>query len=394
MTFIRVVGQFAAIFGYLCLPQVWLSAWAPQAEMNLTWGFWDQTLAWTSVVLALFSTLTLTEPRVATRIILRYLHIEFALRALEAGLIYSVGIGYSPLFFQHFTPETVRLALTVYWQRVGFLFGLGLAGHVFLRRLFAPREEHRGWPERLAFILVVAFGLRSLFVLYRERERLPEDFPLVAFALNLRTYVNRSYGEEPAPTEAERAFIRQKGLADRASRPSSRVIGDARFNLITIYLEGFQNNFTAAGHSPFDGLTPHLDRFAARFTRFDNFYNAVTPTINALVSSQCGIVSQLENSELDVDRGYTRDVECLPDVLHAVGYYQVFMGGANSGFSGKRSFLVAHHFDEVWGWEDWRRSPHERDRAHVWGLHDTDLVGKAISRLHDLRARPRFTCHC
>ena len=65
----------------------------------------------------------------------------------------------------------------------------------------------------------------------------------------------------------------------------------------------------------------------------------------------------MENNALDTDRGYTRNLACLSDVLHDAGYHQEFLGGADSGFSGKRLFLKAHHVDDVWGWERWGKKP-------------------------------------
>jgi phosphoglycerol transferase MdoB-like AlkP superfamily enzyme len=132
-------------------------------------------------------------------------------------------------------------------------------------------------------------------------------------------------------------------------------------------------------------LTPNLDRFASQSLLMSSFYNAVTPTINSLVSSQCGILSKVENNSLDTDRGYTRNLSCLSDVLHDAGYHQEFLGGADSGFSGKRLFLNAHHFDEVWGWERWGKKGEYEDegRRNAWGLNDTDLMREAIARFSD-----------
>jgi len=123
-----------------------------------------------------------------------------------------------------------------------------------------------------------------------------------------------------------------------------------------------------------------------------SFYNAVTPTINALISSQCGILAQVENDALETDRGYTRNMTCLADVLHDAGYHQEFFGGADSAFSGKRLFLNAHQYDAVWGWERWGENEvyAEEGRRNAWGLNDTDLMREAIVRLPALAAHPPF----
>ena len=127
-------------------------------------------------------------------------------------------------------------------------------------------------------------------MLYRERRRAPEDFAAASLALNWRTYLEEQGGfERVSLSDAERNYLRTLGIGPgRLRRPQVPPRTPERpLNLITIYLEGFQANFTQAGHSPFPGLTPNLDRFAARSLFMSSFYNAVTPTINALISSQC-----------------------------------------------------------------------------------------------------------
>jgi len=62
------------------------------------------------------------------------------------------------------------------------------------------------------------------------------------------------------------------------------------------------------------------------------------------------------------------------------------MGGANAGFSGKRAFLEAHHYDEVWGWERWGQQQRAPASRNEWGLHDTDLLDAALRKVTALDA--------
>jgi phosphoglycerol transferase MdoB-like AlkP superfamily enzyme len=101
-------------------------------------------------------------------------------------------------------------------------------------------------------------------------------------------------------------------------------------------------------------------------------------------------LTELENTDLEADRGVTRNIECLPDILHSAGYHQVFLGGADSRFSGKRNFLDAHGVDEVWGWERWSQLPRYAQRPNTWGLDDDDLVREAQAMLPALRKRGPF----
>jgi sulfatase-like protein len=395
-----VFWQPLAVYAYLCIPRAILVWRVPASELQLTHGFFDQTLAYVGVLLGLYHFLRLGGPPTArnlqTRAFIIWLHIDFLLRCGEVALMYQFDIGYSSLFFYHLQWQSVQLAFSQYWELIAAALLMVAAADWVLRSLLSDeRWSSKAISARVAVALVVLFGVRSGYVLHREWRRLPEDFASASLAVNWRTYLEEQDGfarVDLSPKES--AYLRTLGIGLRRLRAGARPsLPPAQpLNLLTIYLEGFQANFTQAGHGPFDGLTPNLDRFASRSLVMGSFYNAVTPTINALVSSQCGILSQVENDALDMDRGYTRNLSCLPDVLHEAGYHQIFLGGADSGFSGKRLFLRAHHFDEVWGWEQWHENEVYADegRRNAWGLNDTDLMREAILKLPSLVEHPPF----
>ncbi len=393
------VLQPLVVYAYLCAPRVLLVLRVPSSELQLNRGFFDQTLAYVSLFLGVYHLVRLASPRaraILVRILIVWLHVDFLVRCGEAALMYQFDIGYSSLFFYHLQSESIRLALSQYW--LIFLLALVvIAGADWvLRRILLPEP----WPVRASMApvltaIMLLVGVRGAFVLTRERRRVQEDFAMAALVMNWRTYLEQQHRFATVSiSPAEQSYLRTIGIGDgRMSRtPVVPVPPRRRLNLITIYLEGFQANFTEAGNGPFPGLTPNLDRFASQSLFMGSFYNAVTPTINALISSQCGILAQVENNSLDVDRGYTRNLDCLGDVLHRAGYHQEFFGGANSGFSGKRLFLTSHHTDEVWGWERWGKNPQyaEEARRNAWGLNDTDLMREAVNHLPELAAQSPF----
>jgi arylsulfatase A-like enzyme len=392
--------QPLAVYAYLCLPRTMLVLRVRSTELQLTHGFFDQTLAYVSVLIALYHVFRIFDPpawrRALVRVLIIWLHIDFLLRCGEAALMYQFDIGYSSLFFYHLQWQSVRLAFSQHWTLIlAALWVIAAADWVF--RVLLPAEP---WPAsrrpaRAAAVLLLLVGARGAFVLHREWRRAPEDFAAASLALNWRTYLDEQSGfARVSLTPAEQNYLRTLGIGlGRLRRPAVHPrIPNPPLNLITIYLEGFQANFTQAVHGPFAGLTPNIDRFAAQSIFMSRFYNAVTPTINALISSQCGILAQVENDALETDRGYTRNLRCLPDLLHEAGYHQEFFGGADSGFAGKRLFLNAHHFDAVWGWERWGQNEvyAEEGRRNAWGLNDTDLMREAMLRLPDLAAHPPF----
>ena len=388
--FAHLILTAAALYAYLCLPRAVLYVIAPSSELQLTRGFIDLTLAYTGVLIGIYALAAAygsSWMRAAMRI---WWHVEFVLRSVEAVLLYRFGIGYSPLVLYHVDRVSLCLALAQGWPGALAITATVASVDWMFRRLPPPAAGHRSqWPARVAVAFLLVFGVRSVFVLYRERRRLPQEFATASLAENWVRYARTDRGAERLSlTAAEHARLDTIGIRfNTHARLITRPLHTR--NLITIYLEGFQANFTqAGGNLSYPGLTPNLDRFASTSHFYGRFYNAVTPTINSLVSSQCGILSQVENDELDVDRGYTRNLSCLSDILHDAGYHQVFLGGADSGFSGKGLFLDAHRYDEVWGWERWNHTAAYGRNA--WGLQDTDLMREAAARLPELRANGPF----
>jgi phosphoglycerol transferase MdoB-like AlkP superfamily enzyme len=394
-----LLWQPLVLYCYLCAPRTLLVWRAPSTELQLTRGFLDQTLAYVGVLLAIFHLIAFVKsPRLRSllvRIFLAWIQIDFLIRCGEAALMYQFDIGYSSLFFYHLQWESARLALSQYWRPLLAAAASVVVMDRLFRRLFVIEPPPASARTRVAAVLLILFGVRCTFVLVRERRRAREDFAAASLVLNWQTYFDQQKSLDRVHlTDAERAYVRTYRIGlRRMMRPPIRTYApERRLNLITIYLEGFQANFSQSGRGPFPGLTPNLDQFAVRSVFMSSFYNAVTPTINALVSSECGILAQVENESLITDRGYTRNITCLSDVLHDAGYHQEFFGGADSGFSGKRLFLTAHHFDQVWGWEEWRHEPTyaDQNRRNAWGLNDTDLVREVIDRLPSLTGRAPF----
>jgi hypothetical protein len=108
------VWQPLAVYAYLCLPRAALVLRVRSTELQLTHGFFDQTLAYVGVLIALYHFCRVLGPpalrRALVRLLIIWLHIDFLLRCGEAALMYQFDIGYSSLFFYNLQWESVRLA--------------------------------------------------------------------------------------------------------------------------------------------------------------------------------------------------------------------------------------------------------------------------------------------
>ncbi|MHA7188917.1 sulfatase-like hydrolase/transferase [Arthrobacter sp. MDT2-16] len=118
-------------------------------------------------------------------------------------------------------------------------------------------------------------------------------------------------------------------------------------------------------------------------------------TMAGLTATQCGVPLKGTGSsssgdttdELDGETDtYLGGATCLGDVLETHGYTSVFLGGANSSFAGKDTFLRSHGYSQVKGLSEWRAAGEaEENFRSDWGLSDERLLAHAkdeIDRLH------------
>lgn len=159
-------------------------------------------------------------------------------------------------------------------------------------------------------------------------------------------------------------------------------------NLIIIYVESLEKSYQNAdifGRN----LLETLD--AIQGVSFEAFSQAPGTgwTIAGLTATQCGVplknVSLYNgNDQGENIKSFLPSAVCLGDILHRAGYYNVYMGGASSHFSGKGKFFQDHHYDEVLGREELMNALNVTD-TNYWGLYDDDLlfaVKQKISTLH------------
>ena len=162
----------------------------------------------------------------------------------------------------------------------------------------------------------------------------------------------------------------------------------ARKNLVLVYVESLETAYTRPELFERDLLAPLTAQGPASFHAYQQMPGTGF-TIAAVVSTQCGVplhtLGLLDaNQQGERVEAFLPNAVCLGDILAAQGYRNVFMGGASLDFSGKGRFLRAHHYDELYGREEWMRDGIPGSRISGWGLHDDDLFDRAKAKLREL----------
>jgi phosphoglycerol transferase len=176
-------------------------------------------------------------------------------------------------------------------------------------------------------------------------------------------------------------YIRPEAVSVIAKKPK---------NLVLIYVESLEQGYSARATFGRDLLAPLTSLDGASFPSYQQVPGTGW-TIAAIVATQCGVplarVTLLDgNSQGQAISSFLQSATCLPDLLAARGYRNVFMGGASTNFAGKDKFLSQHHYHEVYGREEWLKSGVRAADMNGWGLYDGDLFSRAKTKLRELSA--------
>lgn len=155
-------------------------------------------------------------------------------------------------------------------------------------------------------------------------------------------------------------------------------------NLVMIYLEGLEQ-----GYFDVSGLMPNLSRWREQTIRFSNVYQE-TPgsTMVGIVATQCGWPIFRARKPSDEDAAsFLGGLRCLGDELRDAGYVNVYMGGADNRFTGKKLFFTTHGFETVLGGPELENRLADPDYQNYWGLHDDSLLELAWTEFERLSRR-------
>ncbi len=82
---------------------------------------------------------------------------------------------------------------------------------------------------------------------------------------------------------------------------------------------------------------------------------------------------------------FLKNAICLGDVLRKDGYYQVFMQGTSTDFSGIRNFYKTHKFNEIYGRKELKKRLKDKSYINEWGgLYDDSLLPMAYKKFIEL----------
>lgn len=243
------------------------------------------------------------------------------------------------------------------------------------RRLPAMPPDSRGrdrWrvPQRIATVSSIA-ALAWLFHAQRHHDLLQADYhqaPLTAFSRTLYDASKNGLFDHwlPIPRQTKEPLENASGYPLEKSTVYTNALPfhatdavDTPPNVIVLFLEGTSTRLIGAYGGTHAGLTPAMDRLAARSMRVTHYYNHTAATYRGL---QGQLVSgypaaggdddhELWESEQSRQRLSTIRYRSLPMMLRENGYHTYFMSPHHDSV-GLNTMLRALGFDKVYSFED------------------------------------------
>lgn len=153
-------------------------------------------------------------------------------------------------------------------------------------------------------------------------------------------------------------------------------------NLIWIYVESLEDFRVSREKNPV---------LYSIKTEVINFHNLPGTgwTIGGIVSSQCGIplmpFGLFSGNGFGDAPSFLRNATCLGDVLKKNKYQTTFIGGADTKFAGKESFLKNHGFEKIIGKKEIESNSDIRNPKNWWGYADNDILNLTFDEIQRLK---------
>lgn len=239
------------------------------------------------------------------------------------------------------------------------------------------------WPVNLTlFVLLLDYFASKI------NKKIPLKFSYIILIIGLAFFAYEyhisSYArffQKPEKDYFQLNYVDANNAAFHANQPKS---------LVLIYVESLENTYANAEIFDRD-LLKQLNALKKHHLSFEQFkqVSGTGWTIGGIVSTQCAIplksLTILGNNRVgETVSHFLPKVKCLGDILAELGYKNVFMEGSSLFPGGKDKFFASHHYDEIYGKEDWLRKGYQESDMNSWGLPDDELFLQAKYKLSQL----------
>ena len=318
------------------------------------------------------------------------LFVFFMIRYVDVGLKKTFQISFSPIVFRSTSFDSMLIAFNLFkieFLAICLIAVIGSISVYFIMDLGFQKSK----TSIFTIVLFLILATRSAYILYNERYYAFENIPSYLLAKELIEFQDSQKQILIKLSDFEIRNLNKIGIDPQLPDLSILKNYVQKRNLVILYLESFNTNYTKEGGSNFKDLTPNIDLFIEKSVLFSNYFNAVSPTHNSIFSSWCGIYPELHDNYVRENPDYSKGLTCFSDILHTLGYTQKFFFGHGSWYAGINLFLKNHSYGEVIELSDiGKEFPEWLKNKHAWGIQDTDLSRYVIRQLDQVGKNKPF----
>ena len=316
--------------------------------------------------------------------------ILFFIRFTDIGLMTTFQISFSPTVFRSTSLDSLLITLNLFGKEITVIALIGVLGSVGISS-FVGMSFHKSRTSIITIVFFLLLAVRSSYLLYNERHYAFEKLPSYLLAKKLLEFQDSLKQKRITISDVEVQNLNKIGISPQLPDLSVLNTYVQKRNIVILYLESFNTNYTKKGGSHFKDLTPNIDLFIETSVLFSNYFNAVTPTHNSMFSSWCGIFPELHDNYVRENPDYTKSLTCFSDILNSLGYTQKFFFGHGSWYAGITLFLKNHSYEQVTELSDIEKEfPEWKKDKHKWGIQDTDLSRYVIRQVEQLENNQPF----
>ena len=375
--FLSLPGLYYAV-NYLDLWEVFDTAY-----VNLNFNF-------VAIILGVFAPIYYLSNKTSRIVFPLILLLLFLIRFFDIGLKSTYEISFSPIVFRSTSFDSFLIALNLFGKELVLITLVGVLCSIVISYLMGF-SFHKSKTSIITIVLFLLLAVRSTYIIYNERYYAFEKIPSYLLAKELLEFQDSLKQKRIKLSDVEAQNLNKIGIGPQSPGLSKLKNYVQKRNVVILYLESFNTNYTKKGGSHFKDLTPNIDLFIEKSVLFSNYFNAVSPTHNSIFSSWCGIFPELHDNYVRENPDYTKSLTCFSDILNSLGYTQKFFFGHGSWYGGITLFLKNHSYEQVTELSHIEREfPAMVKNKHIWGIQDTDLSRYVIRQVEQVENNQPF----
>ncbi len=375
---------------FLSLPALYYAANYSELWKVFNTSYVNLNFNFVAIILGVFAPIYYLSKKTSRIVFPLILSLLFLIRFFDIGLKSTFEISFSPIVFRSTSFDSFLIALNLFGKELVLITLVGVLCSIVISYLMGF-SFHKSKTSIITIVLFLLLAVRSTYIIYNERYYAFENIPSYLLAKELLEFQDSLKQKRIKLSDVEAQNLNKIGIGPQSPGLSKLKNYVQKSNVVILYLESFNTNYTKKGGSHFKDLTPNIDLFIEKSVLFSNYFNAVSPTHNSIFSSWCGIFPELHDNYVRENPDYTKSLTCFSDILNSLGYTQKFFFGHGSWYGGITLFLKNHSYEQVTELSHIEREfPAMVKNKHIWGIQDTDLSRYVIRQVEQVENNQPF----